>query len=216
MLREFMDKRIVSVLDRVAEVQAPLVEHYAGWVRDAHRGESTAQVRGRLERHYLVAVTASGVVVGLSAAVPGIGTLVGLAASGADALLFIEASTVLALGAATIEKGALEARRGHLVSSIVLGDAGTQALGQAGRSAKHWETALANKIPVLSSMDDSTFKRFLTQFLVKRGALMFGKVIPAGVGAVVGGIGNYTLGRSVIGNLHEALEPDPTPAVTVN
>ncbi|MEU7145808.1 hypothetical protein ABZ942_40640 [Nocardia sp. NPDC046473] len=205
MLRKFLDKGVVSLIDRSARVQAPLVGKYTGFVRGRHPGESPEQLVDRLGRHYSIVVTASGVVVGLTAAVPGVGTLVGLAAAGADTLFFLEASTVYAVGAKQVSGRTAAAPGPLLVSAVVLGQAGIESLGAAGRSAKQWDTKLANRLPVIRRMNDSPIKRFVVQFIVKRGALAFGKVIPAGIGAVVGGVGNYALARGVIKNLHEAI-----------
>lgn len=215
MLRKFLDQGVVSLIDRSARVQAPLVGKYTGFVRGRHPSESPEQIVERLGRHYSVAVTASGVVVGLSAAVPGVGTLVGLAAAGADTLFFLEASTVYAVGATGVSGSKAAAPPPPLVSAVVLGQAGTASLGAAGRSAKQWDTKLANKLPIIRRMNDTPVKRFVVQFIVKRSALAFGKVIPAGIGAVVGGVGNYALARGVIKNLHEALEnPQPSQVST--
>src|SRR5690606_15058137 len=158
------------------------------------------------------AVTASGVGVGLSAAVPGVGTVVALFATGADTLVFLEASSVLTTGAAAVyEMSPQDVLDKRLVSAVVRGQAGTTALGQpAGHAAGKWADALGNWIRGLNRMDDSPMKRFLVQFMVKRGVLMFGKVIPAGIGAVIGGVGNNALGRNVIANLHSTLGPVPT------
>lgn len=211
MLRKFLDQGVVSLLDRSARAQKPLVDKYVGFVQSRHPIESPEQIVERLGRHYLIAVTASGVVVGLSAAVPGVGTLVGLAAAGADTVFFLEASTVYTVGAAEVAGSKTATARPPLVSAVVLGQAGTGVLGAAGRSAKQWDTMLANKLPVLRRMDDSPIKRFAVQFIVKRGALAFGKVIPAGIGAVVGGVGNHALARGVIKNLHEAVDEAARP-----
>ena len=162
------------------------------------------EIAGRLERHYLNAVTVSGVAVGLSAAVPGVGTMVGLAAAGADTLFFLEASIVCAAGTTETLGGKAGSATAAPVSAVILGQAGTSALGAAGRSAKQWDILLANKIPGISRIPDSPVKRFAIQFIVKRGALAFGKVIPAGIGAVVGGVGNRALAHGVINNLHAA------------
>ncbi|WP_328532455.1 hypothetical protein OG935_23385 [Nocardia cyriacigeorgica] len=214
MLREFLDKGVVSALDRAAHVQAPVVVKYADWLRDRHPEETPEQIVRRLERQYLIAVTASGVGVGLSAAVPGVGTVVALFATGADTLVFLEASSVLTTGAAAIyEISPQDVLDKHLVSAVVLGQAGTKALGQtAGHTAGKWVDAVGNWIPGLNRMDDSAMKRFLVQFVVKRSVLMFGKVIPAGIGAVIGGVGNNALGRTVIANLHSTLGPSPATA----
>ena len=57
----------------------------------------------------------------------------------------------------------------------------------------------------------------MLRFLAKRSPLMFGKVLPAGIGAAIGGYGNRTLGKRTIANAHQAFGPAPlvwhTPVV---
>jgi hypothetical protein len=76
-----------------------------------------------------------------------------------------------------------------------------------GHSAKNWGTLLADRIPGINTMNDSLLKKFMVKFLVKRSALMVGKVAPAGIGAAIGGFGNRALGRGVIDNAHAAFGP---------
>jgi hypothetical protein len=78
-----------------------------------------------------------------------------------------------------------------------------------GTSAKNWGTVFANKIPGLSGMNDSLLKRFIVRFVTKRAALMAGKVVPAGIGAVIGGFGNRALGKATVNNARKAFGPAP-------
>src|SRR5690606_40327267 len=78
-----------------------------------------------------------------------------------------------------------------------------------GRNAKNWGTLLGEKVPGLSGMNDSLMKRFIVRFLTKRMALMAGKVIPMGIGAVIGGVGNRALGRTTVDNARKAFGPPP-------
>lgn len=207
MLREFVDKRVVPALDRVAQAQAPVVNRYVDWLGRRHPEDAPVEIVQRLSRQYLVVVTASGVTVGLTAAVPGVGTLIGLAATGVDTLVFLEASSVLSVGAAAaygLEPN--DSRQAHLVSKVVLGDAGTKVLDEtAGHKTGQWLSVVTDHIPGLASMPDSPAKRFIVNYLVKRTLLLFGTLIPAGIGAVIGGVGNNALGQLVIANVHRNL-----------
>ncbi|MGY0499761.1 hypothetical protein ACWZHB_14850 [Nocardia sp. FBN12] len=207
MLREFVDKRVVPALDRVAQAQAPVVNRYVDWLGRRHPEDAPVEIVQRLSRQYLVVVTASGVTVGLTAAVPGVGTLIGLAATGVDTLVFLEASSVLSVGAAAaygLEPD--DSRQAHLVSKVVLGDAGTKVLDEtAGHKTGQWLSVVTDRIPGLASMPDSPAKRFIVNYLVKRGLLLFGTLIPAGIGAVIGGVGNNALGQLVIANVYRNL-----------
>ncbi|MFF0543981.1 hypothetical protein [Nocardia thailandica] len=207
MLREWFDKGFVSALDRVSARQAPLADSYVAWLGRRHPDRSTQELTRRLERQYLGVVTTSGVAVGLSAVIPGVGTVLGVVLSFADSAIFLEASALLGSGIAAaygVDDG--DSRRRHMVSEIVLGKAGTSALQQtAGHSSKQWFSVVVDRVPGLASMPDSPAKRFLVNFLLKRTLLLFGSVVPAGVGAVIGGTGNYALGNSVINNVHRSL-----------
>lgn len=207
MLREWFDKGFVAALDRVSARQAPLMDSYVAWLGRRNPDQSTQQLAERLERHYLGVVTTSGVAVGLSAAVPGVGTILGVVLAFADSAVFLETSALLGTGvAAAYGVDAADTRRQRIVSEIVLGKTGTATLQQtAGHSSQRWLAVVVDRIPGLASMPDSPAKRFLVNFLLKRTLLLFGSVVPAGVGAVIGGTGNYALGNMVINNVHRSL-----------
>ncbi|GGN67016.1 hypothetical protein [Nocardia rhizosphaerihabitans] len=207
MLREFVDKRVVPALDKAAHAQTAAVGRYVDWLERRHPGDAPVETLRRLSRQYLVVVTTSGVVVGLTAAVPGVGTLLGLAATGVDTVVFLEASSVLSVGAAAAyDLDPADPRRAQLVSKVVLGDAGTKLLDEtAGHKTGQWLSVVTDHIPGLASMPDSPAKRFLVNYLVKRTLLLFGTLIPAGIGAVIGGVGNNALGQMVVANVYRNL-----------
>ncbi len=212
MFKTGLEKAVVSLLDNGSQLQAPAVAKYVERLRRAHPGESPAQIVERLERQYLTTVTGSGTAVGATAAIPGIGTITSIAAMGAETAFFLEASAVFTLAVAAVHNIAPEdaERRRALVLAVVLGESGMEIVEKSvGHSAKNWGTLLANRIPGLSSMNDSLLKRFVVQFLAKRSALMVGKVIPAGIGAAIGGFGNRALGKTVIANAHGAFGSAP-------
>src|SRR5699024_3212810 len=60
--------------------------------RRKHPQGSPARLRRRLESRHLLAVSAAGAAVGTTAAVPGVGTVVGMGAIGAESLAFLEAT----------------------------------------------------------------------------------------------------------------------------
>ncbi|MEC3952207.1 hypothetical protein VMT65_04085 [Nocardia sp. CDC153] len=229
MFKAGLEKAVVSLLDNGSQVQAPAVTKYVTKLRDAHPGESPAQIIARIEKLYLTTVTSSGTAVGATAAVPGVGTVASLAAMSAETAFFLEASAVFTLAVAAVHGVAPEdkERRRALVLAVVLGESGMEIVQKSvGHSAKNWGGLLATKIPGISAMNDSLLKRFLVQFIAKRSALMVGKIIPAGIGAAIGGFGNRALGHGVIDNARKAfgappltwpqplvIDADPLPAV---
>lgn len=207
-----VEKAVIEALDHGSRLQAPAVAKYVARLRRAHPDETPDQIVERLERQYLLAVTGSGSAVGASAAVPGVGTIAALAAVSAETTFFMEASALFTLAVAAVHGVRPEdaPQRRAMVLAVVLGDSGMEIVQKSvGSSAKNWGTVFANKIPGLSGMNDSLLKRFIVRFLTKRAALMAGKVVPAGIGALIGGVGNRALGKATINNARKAFGPAP-------
>jgi hypothetical protein len=197
------EKTVVQLLDAGSRLQAPAVAKYVDRIRRSHPAESPAQIIARLENQYLLAVTGSGSAVGATAAVPGVGTIAAIAA--------VSAETTLAVAAVHGISPEDKEQRRALVLAVVLGDTGMEIVEKTvGHSAKNWGTLFANRIPGLSGLNDSLLKRFIIRFITKRAALMAGKVVPAGIGAVIGGFGNRALGKTTIINARKAFGPPPT------
>ncbi|MFD3702684.1 hypothetical protein ACFWUP_06010 [Nocardia sp. NPDC058658] len=212
MFKNAIEKAVVDVLDTGSKLQAPAVRRYVEFLRERHPGESPGQIVARLEKQYLLAVTGSGAAVGATAAVPGIGTIAALGAVSAETVFFMEASALFTLARAAvhgIEPEDKEARRA-LVLAVVLGDAG-MAIVQKGLStqSKNWAGALAGKVPGLGGINSKLLQQFMKRFITKRVALMAGKVLPAGIGAAIGGAGNRALGKVTIENAQKAFGPPP-------
>ncbi|MEU1983320.1 hypothetical protein [Nocardia sp. NPDC019395] len=207
-----MEKAVIEALDHGSRLQAPAVAKYVARLRRAHPEETPAQIVERLERQYLLAVTGSGSAVGASAAVPGVGTIAALAAVSAETTFFMEASALFTLAVAAVHGVRPEdtEQRRAMVLAVVLGDSGMEIVQKSvGTSAKNWGTVFANKIPGLSGMNDSLLKRFIVRFITKRAALMAGKIVPAGIGAVIGGVGNRALGKATVNNARKAFGTAP-------
>lgn len=212
MFKDAFEKTVVQLLDTGSRLQGPAVARYVDRLRRSHPDESPAQIIERLEKQYLLAVTGSGSAVGASAAVPGVGTMAALAAVSAETTFFMEASAVFTLAVASVHgiTPQEQEQRRALVLAVVLGESGMQIVQKSiGTSAKNWGSAFANRIPGLAAMNDSLLKRFIVRFITKRAALMAGKVVPAGIGAVIGGAGNRALGKQTISNARRAFGPAP-------
>ena len=51
---------------------------------------------------------------------------------------------------------------------------------------------------------------FVKKYTVKRTAMAFGKMLPVGIGAAVGGGGNRLMGRKIVDNARRAFGPAPS------
>src|SRR5690606_37354160 len=94
--------RIDAILDSVMSAHRPAVLAHLRGIRSKHPDASPEQVLRVLERRYLTTVTASGAGVGVAAAVPAIGTGAALALSGAETVLFLEATALFAQSVAEL------------------------------------------------------------------------------------------------------------------
>lgn len=209
-----VESTIVSVLDNASRLQAPAVAKYVERVRRAHPDETPAQIVERMEKMFLTAVTGSGSAVGATAAVPAVGTVASIAAVGAETAFFIEASALLTLAIASVHgiSPVDHQQRRALVLAVALGESGMEIVERAtGITATNWAKLVTGRIPsgTMKTMNSSLVRKFVTKYAAKRSALILGKLLPAGVGAVIGGAGNRAIGRGVIDNAREAFGPAP-------
>ncbi|QSE83599.1 hypothetical protein [Rhodococcus koreensis] len=209
-----VEKVLVSVLDNGSRLQAPAVAKYVEWVRRSHPGESPAQIVERMEKMFLLAVTGSGSAVGATAAIPGVGTVASIAAVGAESAFFLEAAALLTLAVASVHgiSAADHQQRRALVLSVALGESGMEIVQKAtGVTAKNWASAITSRIPgpTMKGMNSTLVRKFITKYAARRSALILGKLVPAGIGAAIGGAGNRAIGKGVIKNSREAFGPAP-------
>ncbi|MEJ9079064.1 MULTISPECIES: hypothetical protein [Gordonia] len=208
---------IVSTLvDKAQRLQQPAVTKYVASIRRRHPDETPEQIIRRLEKQYINTVTASGGAVGAAAAVPGVGTVTAIGAMSAETVFFIEASALLALAVAEVHgiSPADTERRRMLVLGVALGEEGTAVIGKAiGARSKSAMTQLnVPGIPGvnLATINKTLTNRFVKKFTLGKAPVMFGKVLPGGIGAVIGGVGNRALGSAVVRNAREAFGTPPT------
>lgn len=209
--------RLLShLIETGSRVQAPAIRSYVERLRQANPQATPAEIATKLEKHYLAAVMASGAAVGSAALLPGIGTLVALSASAGETVVFLEATAVFVLAVAEVHAIPAEhrERRRALVLAVLVGEDGRHAVADligSGRTKGAWlsEGAATLPLPALSQLNSRLLKFFVKKYAVKRGALAVGKMLPVGIGAVIGGGGNRLMGKKIIKNAHAAFGPPP-------
>ena len=204
-------------------VQRPVVLEYLKSVRRAKPNATVAEIQKELDRRYVATVTTTSTGVGASAAIPAVGIPVALGLGVADLLFFYETSALYVLATTElhgIEVGDAERTRplvfGMLlgqksqskVSKIVMQAAGvggidtarSVAKGTAARALpKGWGEVLTQQLPDSALAPVATvMAREALKASGMIGARTFGKVLPFGVGAVLGGVGSFTFGRDVV------------------
>ncbi|WP_319437621.1 hypothetical protein [Mycobacterium sp. RTGN5] len=213
-----MSARVLSqVIERSTRVQAPAVRAYVARLRRAHPEATPADIVAKLEKRYLAAVMASGVAVGSAAAVPGIGTLAALSAVAGETLVFLEATAVFVLAVAEVHGIPLEQRerRRALVLAVLVGDESKGAIADLlgpSRTSGAWlaEGAEMLPLPALSQLNTRLMRYFVKRYTLKRSVMAFGKMLPVGIGAAVGGGGNRMMGKKIVNNARMAFGPAPT------
>ncbi|QMU20231.1 hypothetical protein FOV72_08180 [Gordonia rubripertincta] len=204
-----------GILDRAQRLQGPAVKKYVDSLRRKYPDDSPAQIIERLEKRYLNAVTGSGSAVGAAAAVPGVGTMTAFGAMTGDTAFFLEASALLALSIAEVHGiGVHETdRRKSLVLAVALGEEGVLALGRVvgtrgGPLRRLGGAALPSG--AITKLNKTLVNKLVRKYAIRRAPLIFGKLMPAGIGAVIGGAGSRALGRKVVHNAREAFGPAPS------
>ena len=159
----------------------------------------------------MAAVTASGAAVGSTAVLPGLGTLAALSAAAGETAVFLEATAFYALATATVYGVLTEdrERRRALVLAVLVGDDSKQAMSEligGGRTSGAWlsEGVASLPLPALSQLNSRLLKRAVRRFTLRRSALLFGKILPVGIGAVIGAVGNRMAGKKIVRNARNA------------
>ncbi|MGV0795206.1 hypothetical protein [Mycolicibacterium sp. XJ1819] len=209
-------KALSAILERGARVQGPAVKAYVDRLRNGSPDATPADIVARLEKQYLAAGMASGAAVGSAAAFPGIGTLAAMSAVAGETVVFLEATAVYVLALAEVYGIPAEhrERRRALVLAVLVGEDSKGAIADLvgpGRTSGAWlaDGAATLPLPAVSQLNNRLLKYFVKRYTLKRGAIAFGKLLPVGIGAVVGGVGNRLIGKRIVANARGAFGSPP-------
>lgn len=211
---------VAKALNGVLTVQRPIVLTHLRRIRARHPHASPAELIQRLEKHYLTTVMTGGAGVGAAAAIPAVGTVAALALASAETIGFIEATALFAHAVAEVHGLVLDDRdrAQALILTLMLGDEGAALLRQltgqvAGGVAQGalWGDLVTKAMPksLVSPAVDQLRSMFLKKLAKTGAASVVGKVLPYGVGAVIGGTGNRLLGKRIVKTAHRAFGPVP-------
>ena len=209
-------RALSAIIERGSRVQVPAIKAYVDRLRKANPDATPAEIVTKLEKYYLAAVMASGAAVGSAAAFQGIGTLAALSAVAGETVVFLEATAVFVLAVAEVHGIPAEhrERRRALVLAVLVGEDSKHAVADLlgpGRTKGAWlaDGAATLPLPAVSQLNSRLLRFFVKRYALKRGAIMFGKLLPVGIGAVVGGVGNRLMGKRIIDNARNAFGSPP-------
>jgi hypothetical protein len=209
------ERRVEKALASGAGRSRSLAEKVAA----ANPGASPADVVALLERRYRRRVSMLSAAVGLSAAVPGVGTGVAALLTTANLGSFLRMSTTFVGAVAHVHGVDVEdvARRRTLLLAALLGEDGARALhGELGVSTLYWGRGLLTRLPLgtVRAVNKGLSRRLVRAAAAKGGAMMLGRLAPFGVGAVVGWFVGRRLAAQVVTGAREAFGPAATDAVS--
>ena len=186
-------------------------------LRQAQREHPSAIKIVKLTRNFgsMAAIQA----VGATAVVPGIGTVASLGLSSFAVVGYLEATALYAQAIAELHGVHTEdpEKTRTMVMALMLGEDGRQVMNQILASGTKGRGMMSSWGLMMGKDDSKTFdvsriirNMFVKRFLLKQTGAVFGRALPFGVGAVVGGGANLAMSKQVIAATHEAFGPRPT------
>lgn len=212
---------LLNTLEKAVTVQSPVISKYVDNVRDKNQDASIAEMQEVIDKHFKTIATGTGAGAGAAASIPGIGLFAGVAAIGAESVVFLEAAAWYILASAKLRGVDIndpEARRG-LVLMVLSGSKGSAIvdtfvgdLGQNGGSLASAAALTRFSAPTMKNVNSRLARVFIKQATGRLKWAWLSKLMPLGIGAVLGSIANRKLSDRVINHAHEQLPPVPLEA----
>ncbi|MGY4643689.1 hypothetical protein [Cellulomonas sp. URHB0016] len=203
-----------AALAKAVTIPSATIHQHVAQLRRRNPEATPEQLVKLLEKEYLLVVQGAGGAVGAAAAAPAVGTGVAVALTASDVATFFGASAAFALAVASVHGIEVEDadRRTALLLSTILGESGAAAV----RDTVEFNGASVARV-LLTRMPLATVKKVnstLTRKMVrtqvaKQTGVAVGRLIPYGIGIVVGITGARSLGRTVIRGARASFGPPP-------
>lgn len=210
---EGVDERWLDVLDAALKVQGPLARAYTARLRAKHPGATEHQLMRHVTRRFTLLTTATGAGIGGVAALPGLGTAAALGLTVGEGISFAEACAFLTLAAADIRGIDMTDRgtRRLVLLGVLSGDRGAEIVAKAlGQQGLQWNAVLGGRGGFLPGLISKQVSRYVRRRVVSRtGTLWLLRLLPFGLGAVLGGLGARAVARSVVEAMLEILSQGP-------
>ena len=212
--KELARDSLSGAIEAAVTVSSERVDQFVERTRRRNPKATDAELLRLLAREYTALVATTGGLAGGAAAAPGIGLPGAAAAAVADATFFSSASAVYILAVASvhgIEVTDIDRRRA-LMLMILAGPDGVAVVERvAGRAGPHLGRRIVGAIPLrgIQRINRLLGPNTVTKYGTKQGILVLGKVVPFGIGAAIGAVGNAGMSRLVVRNTKAAFGPLP-------
>lgn len=199
------------LIDKTIRQAAKLASKGVGSLRDSDPKASEAQLIKKLETGFVTTVTSSGVAAGAVAALPGAGTAMGIAAGVGDGAFFLTAATAHVLAVAAVKGIDFDnhERQRALILMVLAGGSASSTIAKAAeRTGGHLGAKAAKAVPLetIKQINRVLGPNFVTRYGTRRGVIVLGKAAPFGVGAAIGGGGNFVMAKGVVKATRKAFE----------
>ncbi|WP_019136120.1 hypothetical protein [Cellulomonas massiliensis] len=209
-----MPRIIEAALAKAVTVPSATIHAHVERLRRKNPEATPEEIIRLLEREYLLVVQSAGGAVGAAAAAPAVGTTAAFVLTSSDVATFFASSAAFALGVASVHGIEIEdhERRRSLLLTTVLGDSGAKAVAditemRAGSTARLLLTRLP--ISTVKRVNTALTRKMIRTQLGKQTGVALGRMLPYGVGFVVGIGGARALGKTVIKGARAAFGPPP-------
>lgn len=215
------DSLLVRQLDRALTAQRPTAIAFVRRLRRQAPNATPEELLIVAERWYRRTAMSTGGGVGAASVIPGVGTAAGVAIASVEVLGFLELTALYALVVAEIhDDGTNDPERARtLVMAIMLGDHGKKLIqdfvlrrGAGGLiGTAFWGELVTQALPEIfvGELGRRVRDVFVRRYASKQIGGVVGKVLPFGVGAAIGALGNRTLANEVIRTAAGAFGPAP-------
>ncbi|CAB0505278.1 hypothetical protein CIP101841_01023 [Corynebacterium diphtheriae] len=205
-------KILVNSLDRVVHLQRSAIIGYVDWLRSKNPEASPAEIQDLMNKHFVRLATGSGAGAGTAAAIPGIGFVTGALTISAESLVFLDAAAFYTVASAYLRGADITdpERRKALILVALSGSQGT-ALVDASLTATSSVSAISRMSPGnVREVNNQLVKIALNQISKRMKQAWIGKIMPMGIGAVLGTMANRKLAAKVVHSTSESLGALPS------
>ena len=197
-----LDSVTVRLVRKAVKDSGPKATRRAAKLRKKFPEASTQELVQKLDTEYKRLTVVEGAAAGAAAVMPGIGTIAALVLAAGEAGLFMFASARYILTRASIEDMDPEDfdSRLTLVMASMIGPAGVATASQSSPSSERvWARTLAQQRSASrGKLQQGLGRTFISRYLIRKGAGIFGRLLPFGVGALIGGLANHAGSKTVI------------------
>ena len=186
-----MPRLVEAALEKAVTIPSSTIHAHVESLRRRNPEATPEQLVRLLEKEYLLVVQTAGGAVGATAAAPAVGTGVALVLTASDIATFFGASAAFALAVASVHGIEVEdaERRRALLLTAILGDAGGKIITDGAElTSVSVARALLTRMPMATvrKVNTTMTRRLVRTQVTKQTGLAVGRMIPFGIGLVIG------------------------------